>query len=428
MTDPLSSVRVLMIHPSHELVRKAALAGCRVWAVWDPALRDAAYLSEVARYAEGLLLVDTKDEDALRAGITRVARAYRLVHVTHPGGAPAAGPVLALAEELGIAANPAHAVQVLGDRAAMRELLQTHPRLHVAARRAADAAGVVEAAARFAGAPVVVKSAVAGGGCRAELVRRGRAVREWERRAEAGGARGPFLVEEYLPGPQFAVETLSVDGMHQVVGVTAVLTTGAPHFVTTSLLHPAPLAVRDQAAIRSAACALLDLAGFENGPVRTEVVQHPGGVPRILTSRVGFDDADRTPRLVELATGIDLEEESFRALAGALPAPASVHRTAMAGFFPLPDDPSVPPAGLAGLSALPYVRAVEPPVWAAGSGPGGAGTLTRRGCVAVVGAGPQEAAGYLALAREHLAAYTGAHFPTGPYAKADGRHRAGPRP
>jgi biotin carboxylase len=416
-----------MVLPSHRLVRKAAEAGCRVWSVWDPALRDSAYLDEVARYSEGLLLVDMEDETALRAVVARAAREHQVTHVMHLGDGRTVASVLAEAEELRIGVNPPHAIRLLGDRAAMRELLRTHPRLRVHARRAADADGVKEALEHFAGAPVVVKSAYAPVGRGAELIRDKQDLRRWEQRVDAWSACGPFIVEEYLPGPQYAVETLSVDGMHQVVGVTATRTTGAPHFVTTSHLHPAPLAVRDEAAIRSAVCALLDLAGFENGPAHTEVVQDPGGPPRILASRAGLG-GDRIPLLVELATGIDLEEESFRALTGGVLARAPARRTAVVGFFRFPENRPASLTGLAELRALPYVRAVELPMRPDEPNFRAAGLSSHRGSVVVVGAGPEEAAEHLAAARERLRVDTGAETWTGPYAAAVGRGCTEPRP
>ncbi|GGU26791.1 ATP-grasp domain-containing protein [Streptomyces lavendofoliae] len=396
--DTRSAERVLMVLPSDRLVRTAAAAGCRVWSVWDPALRERAYLDEVARHSERLLLADLDDEAGLRALIARTAHEHRVTHVMHLGGARAAASVLAEAGALGLGSNPADAVRTLGDRGAMRELLRDYPRLRVRAERAADAAAVPRAVARFGGAPVVVKSARAAGPCGATLVRGPYGSADWEREAAARDTPGPFLVEEYLPGPQYAVETLSVDGMHQVVGVTATRTTGPPRFEAVSHVHPAPLGDRAEAEIRSAVCALLDLAGFENGPTHTTVVRTPHGT-RVLAARAGLG-GDGIPLLVELARGTDLETESFRALTGGLLTPPTLRRTAMAGFVGLPAGrPPGTPAAEA-LRALPYVRAVTVRTRPANSRTP-PGPCAR---VVVVGDGPQEAARHLATVRRLLGA------------------------
>lgn len=396
LPDTRSAERILMVLPSDRLVRTAAEAGCRVWSVWDPALRDRAYLDEVARHSERLLLADLDDETGLRALIARTAREHRVTHVMHLGGARAMVPVLAEAATLGLGANPAQAMRLLSDRAAMRELLRTHPRLRVRAERAADTAGVRAAVARFAGAPVVVKSAAVSGRCGATLVGDAYGIGDWERAVAAHDVPGPFLVEEYLPGPQYAVETLSVDGMHQVAGIIATRTTGPPHFETVSHVHPAPLGARAEAEIRSAVCALLDLAGFECGPAHTQVVRTPDG-PRVLASRAGFG-GDRIPLLVELACGVDLEAESFRALTGGLLPTPGPRRTAMTGFVRLPGGGGPDGSAIGALRAMPYVHAVD-----VRTRPG------RSAQVVVTGDGPEEAARHLAAARRLLGAPPDSH-------------------
>ena len=51
---------------------------------------------------------------------------------------------------------------------------------------------------------------------------------------------GPLLVEEYLRGPEFSVETLTVRGEHHVIGVTRKLLGPLPHFVEQGHLFGAP--------------------------------------------------------------------------------------------------------------------------------------------------------------------------------------------
>jgi hypothetical protein len=64
--------------------------------------------------------------------------------------------------------------------------------------------------------------------------------------------------DERPQGPEFRVETMTSNGMHQVVGIA----------------HPqdAPPAEPEQATLRSAVMALLDLAGHESGSAHTTVV------------------------------------------------------------------------------------------------------------------------------------------------------------
>ncbi|MFE2111045.1 acetyl-CoA carboxylase biotin carboxylase subunit family protein [Kitasatospora sp. NPDC059463] len=403
--------RVLVVEPSPELLRRAARAGFLVWSLADRGRRGGAHLREVAGRSRGLLLVDTGDAPAVRGAVACAVREHGIAHVLNLGGVRTAGPVFAAAQDAGVAVNPAHTVEVLTDRGALRALLSPHPRLRVRARRAYGGAGVERAVAGFGGQAVVVRSARPGGPRRAELLRGQREVGRW-RLGQGGGGQEPFVVEEYLPGPQYAVETLSVDGMHQVLGIIALETTGPPHFVTTTHLYPAPLAGRDEAAIRSAVCAVLDLAGFENGAVRTTVVHGPGGTPRVLACRPGLDRADHAARLVRLAGGADLEEAALRALTGEVPAAVPAGRSAVVGLVcGPPGDGAGDGAGggfdgggfgagvLAGVRELPCVAGVE--VAGRGVSPGCA--AHGHGLVAVVGAGARQALGHLAAARARLA-------------------------
>ncbi|GGZ16130.1 hypothetical protein GCM10010387_05780 [Streptomyces inusitatus] len=76
---------------------------------------------------------------------------------------------------------------------------------------------------------------------------------------QQGGYAGPHLADEPPAGPRFRVRTLTVDGMHLVVDITA-------------LKPAAPPSEAERAGIRATVRALLDLAGFEHGSAQTEAV------------------------------------------------------------------------------------------------------------------------------------------------------------
>ncbi|MFH8567276.1 phosphoribosylglycinamide synthetase [Streptomyces sp. NPDC017993] len=390
--------RMLMVLPRARLVRKAVDAGYRVWSVWDPVRRDAAEHGDVARYSEEVLTADLTDESALRALVVRAAREHRIAHVMYLGGGAGLRPVLEEAHKLGISANPPQAHRLLGDRAALRELLHSHGRLSVRFRRVERRAELPGAVAESGGHPVVVGSLARDVDRRPVLVPGPGALEAW-----AGRTPGPYLVEEFLAGPQYTVSTLSVDGMHQVVGITATTTGGPPHFVAMEHVHPAPLGERESAEIRSAVCALLDLAGFEQGPADTTVVLTGTG-PRILSSRPGFSRGG-IPLLLRLARGIDLEAAFFRTLTpgGRLPHTDAV-RTAAVGFFPLPSGRLTAVTGLDEIRALAHVHAVYFPFRPGDFVPGATDGASVHGFVVVDGADAGETAERLAAVRRLLRA------------------------
>ncbi|WP_327430545.1 MULTISPECIES: hypothetical protein [unclassified Streptomyces] len=103
-------------------------------------------------------------------------------------------------------------------------------------------------------------------------------VERWAERVSAGGRPEPYTSPETLEGPEFSVDTETVEGMHSV----AAITDWPPHGNSA----PAELDDASRAALRSLVRSLLDLAGHESGPARTHVVLAPGG-PRVVACLLG---------------------------------------------------------------------------------------------------------------------------------------------
>ncbi|MEU6817086.1 phosphoribosylglycinamide synthetase [Streptomyces sp. NPDC046860] len=319
--------RMLMVLPRARLVRKAVDAGFRVWSVWDPVRRGPDERAGVARWSEEVLSADLADEPSVRALVVGAAEEHRTGHVMYLGDGTGLLPVLEEAHKLGLSANPPEAQRILGDPAALRELLHGHGRLGVRFRRADWIAELPGAVREIGGHPVVARSLSRGD---AVLASGPAALTRWARRAP-----GPYLVEEFLHGTRYVVSTLSVDGMHRVAGVTATRSGGAPDHVPEEQVHPAPLGGRESAEIRSAVCALLDLAGFEHGPADTTVVLTRTG-PRIVSARPGFP-GHGVSLLFGVARGTDPEAEFFRSLLlGVCPPHTPAARTAALGLLPPP--------------------------------------------------------------------------------------------
>ncbi|MFD5824409.1 hypothetical protein [Lentzea sp. NPDC060358] len=124
--------------------------------------------------------------------------------------------------------------------------------------------------------------------------------------------------------------TLTVDGMHRVVGITErVEDAGARSYV-----FPASLPELRTVRVRAAVTSMLDLAGHEFGPAQMRVAL-TDPQPRVLRSRPRFD-VDGIADLIEAATGFDLPTELFRALAGAPLQPPTPRWFAGARFARVP--------------------------------------------------------------------------------------------
>ncbi|MFM9372926.1 ATP-grasp domain-containing protein [Streptomyces sp. Da 82-17] len=397
MTPSRTPRRLLMVMPYHQLVRKAVAAGFEVWSIWDPSLQTDAYLDEVERHSEELLLVDFSDAYALRALIAATARAHGIDTVLHLGGEDTMGATVAEAEALGLSPNPAESVRRINDKAAMRELLNENGLSVVRSREVGSVDAVVAAAATFP-TPFVVKPARSSGSRGIALVVDAEDLDEWVVRVRREGLKGPYVLEEYLRGPEFSVETLTVDGVHHVLGITAKQHTGAPGFVETGHVFPAQLSQPYESAVRATVIGLLDLAGYRFGPAHTEVVLTSRG-PRVVESQTRLG-GDRIPALMELATGFDVESAVFRALAGEEVEAPTAHRAAAIGFFQLPPGRVESVSGLDELRALEHVHTLHFPYGPGSVLPATTSSASRHGFVVVDAESPGQARRRIDAARK----------------------------
>ncbi|HZB51152.1 MAG TPA: ATP-grasp domain-containing protein, partial [Mycobacteriales bacterium] len=196
------------------------------------------------------------------------------------------------------------------------------------------------------------------------------------------------LVEEYLRGPEFSVETLTVHGEHHVVGVTRKLLGPLPHFVEQGHLfgEPDTAGTRQVAAL---AVELLDAVGYQCGPAHTEVILTADG-PRIVESQARLG-GDKIPDIVELATGLDLRREIFAALAGRTPRPAPARAVGHIAYLSLPPGVLRSVSGVDEARALDFVHTVSFPFSVGDVIPPTVDSKTRHGFVILTGADTAQA-------------------------------------
>lgn len=325
--------RLLMVMPYRQFVQKAQAEGFWVGAIWDTRLESPEYLDDVRELADVFVLTDFRDEELLRRTILEVAREHGASVVYHIGREESMVTAYEAAEELRAELNPAAAIRFLADKHAMRGLLAERGLSPVSFEAAATRDEVPDAVRRI-GYPAVVKPSALAGSRGVFLWREPQDQATWTALVDQYDYDGPFLVEEYLVGPEYSVETLSKDGRHQVVGITEKLLGAPPLFVEVGHVHPAPLP-RDRAqAIEDLTTELLTACGYRFGPAHTEVIWTRRG-PRIVESQSRLG-GDRIPRLVQLATGLDIERAIFAGMAGPaaeLPAPTA---SATVRFFTFP--------------------------------------------------------------------------------------------
>uniref|UniRef100_A0AAU2JV71 ATP-grasp domain-containing protein n=1 Tax=Streptomyces sp. NBC_00049 TaxID=2903617 RepID=A0AAU2JV71_9ACTN len=229
-------------------------------------------------------------------------------------------------EELGLPGTPTAAVTALMDKAALRARSNTlYPTRPVSFARCGRAA-TLPFITTLIGYPCVIKPRAGTDGEGLRLVGD-----EADARAAALGYPDvtDLLVEEYLEGPELAVEALSHRGRHRILGWARRHTAPGPGL--TALGHDLPVALDPGAAeaVRALVRGVLDLCGHHDGPSHTEVVLTPHG-PRLVEAHAR-PGSEELGRLLRLAQGTDVLTFALAAGLG-LPDPVRSPRAAHAGL------------------------------------------------------------------------------------------------
>lgn len=113
------------------------------------------------------------------------------------------------------------------------------------------------------------------------------------------------LVEEYVEGQEYSVEGISYHGKHIILAMTLKYTTGAPHFIETGHMEPAPVDNGTFDRVRSIVGHALDSLGIKNGASHSEIKISKEGSIKIIEigGRMGGDCIGSD--LVKYSTGID---------------------------------------------------------------------------------------------------------------------------
>lgn len=298
--------RVLLFGGSRRTMRRARSVGVEPLLLQRPGEHDPEYAPLVA----DLRVVDFDDPAAVLAvaeelhGKRPFVRAMSVMEV----GMLAAARVN---EHLGLGGTPVRAVELLTDKARMREL-QRRTGLHPVAAEVVTGPDDIRRFAATHGYPVIVKPVDAAASLAVSRVGRPEdAKAAWSAGAALGKDR--MLAEEYLDGPEVSVEAFSFGpGRHHVVAVTAKTT--LPNFVEIGHVVPAPGV--DRQTVSGQVTALLDAVGHRDGASHTELKLTRRG-PRIIESHTR-QGGDRITDLVELVYGVDVIALSLARAAGQL--------------------------------------------------------------------------------------------------------------
>ncbi len=241
-----------------------------------------------------------------------------VVSLTELGLEPAA----IAGERLGTFGVRSDVVRTTRNKLAMRRVLQRKaPHLNPAFAAGGDPAGVERLFADHS--RVVVKPVDGFGSSDVRLVRRFTDLRDEYLSADT-------LLEQFVDGTEFSVESMSCGGEHTTIGIAEKGTTAG--FVEVSHVMPPPsLDERQRRSVARAVAELLDALGVTDGPTHTEVKVDGDRVTVIEThTRLGGDGiAD----LVRLTRGVDWRRAALGWAIGAAAQPEPVTVAAAATVF-----------------------------------------------------------------------------------------------
>ncbi len=113
------------------------------------------------------------------------------------------------------------------------------------------------------------------------------------------------LIEEYVEGQEYSVEYISYQGEHHFLAMTKKFTTGAPHFIETGHLEPAPVDQNELDNTKRTVERALDTLEIKNGASHSEIKIDSDGNIKIIEigARMGGDCIGSD--LVRYSTGYD---------------------------------------------------------------------------------------------------------------------------
>lgn len=148
--------------------------------------------------------------------------------------------------------------------------------------------------------------------------------------AKEQGFEKKALVEEFATGQEYSVECVSYHGEHHYLAMTKKYTTGAPHFIETGHLEPAPVPEEILADVIKVVFHALDSLQITNSASHTELKIAKDGTIRLIEigGRMGGDCIGSD--LVELSTGIDFVRAVIQIALGEKPDLNPMHEAGVA--------------------------------------------------------------------------------------------------
>lgn len=150
--------------------------------------------------------------------------------------------------------------------------------------------------------------------------------------AKKQGFEKKALVEEFAEGQEYSVESISFHGQHHFLAMTHKFTTGAPHFIETGHLEPAPVSEETLENVKKVVFHALDSLMITDSVSHSELkIDQNGNIKLIeIGGRMGGDCIGSD--LVQLSTGVDFVKAVINVALGEKPDLSDYHRAGAAAI------------------------------------------------------------------------------------------------
>ena len=222
-----------------------------------------------------------------------------------------------VAEKLGLSCNKTEYSEIQTNKYKMREALQ-NAGLPCPKFVLADAGFKRDAINKFQ-FPIIVKPTDRSGSRCVMKLETVDGTEEAVRAACGVSFEKKAIIEEYIDGDEYSIETISYKGNHHYLATTKKFTTGAPHFIETGHCQPSGLSDETIEEAKQVVFKALDAIHVENSAGHSEFkVDNDGNIHIIeIGARMGGDCIGSD--LVYLSTGNDFMKMVIDVAVGKMP-------------------------------------------------------------------------------------------------------------
>ena len=181
--------------------------------------------------------------------------------------------------------------------------------------------------------PVIVKPADSGGSRGVTLVNNQEELDAALDRAFDYSTNQTVMIEQFIVGREFSIESISCQGKHYVLQITDKVTTEAPYFVELAHHQPADLTEKQRTNITNLTIQMLDALKIENSASHTEIKMDKDGIPYVIEMgpRMGGDFISSD--LVRLSTEYDFVKGVLEVATGQFKEPVFGEQKCSGVFF-----------------------------------------------------------------------------------------------